>query len=462
MNFSAQNVLLVTAGLVGVELAFIALLLARRGLFHWLSAGFWAWSAFMLYYVISPLSAISSSNLSPFQIRLQVSGGGGRGLWVALVIFIGITVFYAAYLRTVPRPVDLGVQRDTPFVTPFFFYWLVIFIGFGLYALLASRAGLATWQGERVIEGGRFVGSVTGYQNAGYMLLFYPTLLLLLWPNRIARSVGLILVAAFVILSIPHAYSRYATVSMLLALTMWRNTQQQRRWPGLFALLGLLLVVLIYQARGHAVWQLAETPQAIADSLDIVGEKGVAALAESDTQMLATFWVESAWSDNWIGYDYGLRFLNYVLIGWIPGRFLPQKYFLVDWLAAQRPPYPPIFDQLLFGAKSSLIGSFYANGQIIAVVLQMALMGWLSRRLDGMIQPKAPVAVHALGIAWLSVLWIVWGSHDYWGLMLMGTMALPFLIGIPLFRLQPRTPISGLLTAPRKIAASSRPRTTFK
>lgn len=454
MNFSTQQVILLTAGLVGFELAVFALLLVRRGIFNWLSAGFWAWAAFMLYYVVAPLSAVVSDNLEPFQTRLQIAGGVERGLWVAFAILVGIAVFFTVYLRTTLRTVRLGVHRETPLVTPFFFYWLVLFIGFGLYSLLASRAGLATWQGEQIIVGGRFVGDVTGYQNAGYVLLMYPTLLLLMWPHRFSRIVGLALAVAFIVLSIPHAWSRFATVSMLLALTMWRVSQRQRHWPGILVMIGLVLVMLIYQARGHMEWELAETPEAVADSLDIVSQKGVSSLAESDTQMLATFWVESAWHDNWVGHDYSLRLLNYMLTGWIPGRFLPQKYFLIDWLTNQQPSYPSIFDQILFGAKSSLIGSFYGNGQIVAVILQMALVGWLSRRLDGMMQPEAPVVVRALGIPWLSVLWMVWGSHDYWGFMLLGTIAIPFLIGLPLFLFRSRITYSGRLLTPRTIDKS--------
>ncbi|MBK7917799.1 MAG: hypothetical protein IPJ94_16350 [Chloroflexi bacterium] len=298
--------------------------------------------------------------------------------------------------------------------------------------------------------GGRFVGDVTGYQNAGYMLLVYPIVLLLLWPHRLGRVVGFVLFVVFIILSLPHAWSRFATVSMLLALTMWRVAYHKRRWPGLLVMLGLVMVVLIYQARGHVQWQFAEIPQAAIDSLDTIGDRGVTTLAESDTQMLATFWLESAWYDNWAGYDYGLPFLNYMLTGWIPGRVLPQKYFLVDWITAQRPHYPILFDQLLLGAKSSLIGSFYGNGQLIAVVLEMALAGWLSRRLDGMMQPESPVAVRALGITWLSVLWMVWGSSDTWGLMLLGTMALPFIVGLPIFRLKGRAPRSAQFISMQK------------
>lgn len=447
---STENLLLLTAVVIGATLLVFAILLARRGCFHWISAGFWAWIAFMLYYVVAPLAAVFGGTTFPFEVRLQASGGVEHGIWVILVIVVGITVFFWVYLRTTWRQVNLGLRNETPTTTPFFFYWLLVFAGFGLFALLASRSGLAGWQGEEIIIDGRFVGDVTGYQNAGYMLLFFPIMLLLLWPHRWGRVAGLLLAAAFVILSIPHAWSRFASISMLLALSMWRVTAHQRRWPNLLIVLSLLLVSLIYQARGHTEWRFSETPQAIVESLNIVGDKGVTALAESDTQMLATFWVNSSWRDDWVGYDYGLRFLNYVLTGWIPSRVLPQKYFLVNWLSAQYPPYPAYFDQLLYGAKPSLIGSFYENGHIIAMILQIAFMGWFCRRLDGMLHPQSPIGVRALGISWLSVMWMVWGSGDTWSFMLLGTMAIPFLAGLPIFRMKGRVRSAEPLALPHR------------
>ena len=67
-------------------------------------------------------------------------------------------------------------------------------------------------------------------------------------------------------------------------------------------------------------------------------------------------------------------------------------------------------------------------------MIEMALAGWLFRKLDGMLSVDSPVLVRSLGIAWLSMMWMVWGSHDFWGLMLMGSLALPAIalwIGLP-------------------------------
>ncbi|MBK7917798.1 MAG: hypothetical protein IPJ94_16345 [Chloroflexi bacterium] len=114
------NILLLTAGLVGFELLFFAYLLARQSLFHWLSAGFWAWVAFMIYFFVPPVAAVVSGNVYSFQTRLQLGGGVGRGLWVAFVILVGIGVFFLTYLRTRPHRIYLGVHSEIPIVTPFF------------------------------------------------------------------------------------------------------------------------------------------------------------------------------------------------------------------------------------------------------------------------------------------------------------------------------------------------------
>jgi hypothetical protein len=59
--------------------------------------------------------------------------------------------------------------------------------------------------------------------------------------------------------------------------------------------------------------------------------------------------------------------------------------------------------------------------------LLAAAMGFASRKLDGMLAPESPLLVRATGVAWMSVLWMVWGSADYWGVMTLGILGLPAL-----------------------------------
>jgi hypothetical protein len=149
-------------------------------------------------------------------------------------------------------------------------------------------------------------------------------------------------------------------------------------------------------------------------------------LAAGDSAMLASWYLESYIKDRITGYDYGLLFINYLIFGFIPGRFFPAKYFLVDWLRARQ---PRILDArliaMMMGAKTSLLGSFYGNGGIIAVIIWMWIMGVLCRKMDGMLSEESPLPVKATAVSWMSMLWMIWGSHDFWGLTVIGSLAIP-------------------------------------
>ncbi len=125
--------------------------------------------------------------------------------------------------------------------------------------------------------------------------------------------------------------------------------------------------------------------------------------------------LESYVVENYIGFSYGLPLINYVATSWIPSRIFPEKYFIIDWLANIRSPLSNYFERILIGTKSSLFGSFYSEGGLIGVILLSYLMGYLSRKLDGMTPIKLPSSLKLLGISWLSVLWMVWGSSDTGG-----------------------------------------------
>ena len=80
---------------------------------------------------------------------------------------------------------------------------------------------------------------------------------------------------------------------------------------------------------------------------------------------------------------------------------------------------------MLYGGKSSLLGSFYAEGGLIGVILLSALTGFLMRKLDGMVMAEAPPLVLATGIMWMGLLWIIWGSSDFWAISNFGVIAAP-------------------------------------
>lgn len=421
---------------LAILLGVIAWQLIRRKLFNWITIGFWTWVAFTMYFVLSPLSAILGGNISPYKIRWDVVGGANHAIWISSVIAVGIVAFYATYFKAIRKTKLVANSKTWKPQLPLIVLWLFIFIGFGGYSLLASRAGIASWNGEVIITGGRFTGSVSGYQTAGYIFLVFPTVLLLLWPTRIIRTIGSILAVGFMYFSLPHAWSRYVTISMLLAVILVFLVRKKKSWPHGIVIVLLLVFTLIYQARGHTTWQFVNIFSNISESWGEVKDKGLFLIGESDTLVLPTLWVESHWVDQWAGYNYGIPLINYAMTGWIPGRIFPQKYFLIDWLKSTQSAsigFPAIYGQLLFGAKSTLIGSMYQMGGMIAVIIGMAIFGVLGRRMDRMLAPTSSLPNKALGISWLSILWMVWASSDVWGLMAMGSLAIPYIAGVLLF-----------------------------
>lgn len=425
-----SSILQITAGIVGLELASFAVLLARRGLFRWTSAGFWAWSAFLVYFVLSPLAvSLDETSLSRLQILLALSGGLERAFQVLLLVMMGIAAFFVAYLRTPFKPVTWGLPAGPVRLNPPVLFILLVFVIFGMYSLTVFRAGLFSTEGENLILGGRFVGEITGYQNGGYGFLFVPILLLLLSQKKRIQALGLVAAAVFLFLSLPHAWSRYATVSFLLALSVVAVLKRSRRWPPMLWIIGILVVAVLYQMRGHSDWRYGQINSEIASLVESLPSRASQVLSSSDTSMLQAWYVSSHLNDRWVGVDYGLPVLNYALTGWIPSRIFPEKYFMIDWLYARRDVYyPAVFDQILSGAKSSLLGSFYDHGGWAGVVLGCLLAGFLSRRLDGMLAEETSNLVKSVGITWLSILWMVWASSSTWGMMAIGAMAMPALV----------------------------------
>ena len=424
-----SHILRITTGIVGLELALFAIPLARRNLLRWTTAGFWSWTAFLIYFVISPLAvSFNETAMSRLQILLALSGGIERAFWVLLLVLMGIAAFFVAYLRTSYKPVTWGLPSGPLRMNLPVLFILFVFVVFGMYSLLVFRAGLFSTEGEALILEGRFVGNVTGYQNGGYGFLFVPILLLLLSPKRKLQAIGVVAAALFLTLSLPHAWSRYATVSFLLAISLVVMMKSSKRWPSVLWIIALFLVVALYQMRGHRDWHFEEISDEVISLADSLPSRASEIFSSSDTSMIQTWYVSSYLNDRWVGVDYGLPVLNYALTGWIPSRIFPGKYFMIDWLHEQRDvQYPIIFDQMLRGAKSSLMGSFYDHGSWIGVLLGCLLAGYLSRRLDGMLAPETSTLVKSLGITWLSILWMVWASSTAWGMMAVGAMAMPAL-----------------------------------
>lgn len=410
--------------LTGFILLVFGILLARRGLFHWTTTGFWAWAAFALYFLINPLASIYW-NLERYRLYLFVGGGLSRGEWIGLVAAAGMATFFISYLLASSQPVTWNL--DSAHQTLTFLMKLVLagFIGLGILSLLTFRTGLLSTGRSLQFENGRYVGQITGYEHIGHVFLFVPVVYLLLAPGRSQRLLGWLLGCGYVVLSMPDGWSRFTLVSMCLAISLADTLRRQKMWPRpIFIIAGIVLAAAL-QLNGHTGLTSAEELITLKTQISQdVGE----ILAAPDAAMLSTWYVESYIKDTLTGYDYGIPFINYSLFGFIPSRFFPQKYFLVDWLRAQQfSVQDPLILALMYGAKSSLLGSFYANGGLLAIVLQMGLMGLLCRKMDGMLSAESPQIVKAAGIGWMSLLWMIWGSADYWALVQSGSLLIPAL-----------------------------------
>ena len=65
-------------------------------------------------------------------------------------------------------------------------------------------------------------------------------------------------------------------------------------------------------------------------SLGQVPQNLVTNLGSGDSAMLATWYLESFTKDTLGGYDYGIPIVNYSLTGFLPLKYFPWKYFLLD------------------------------------------------------------------------------------------------------------------------------------
>ena len=427
VNFISVEILLYTHVVtISLVLLVSSYILARRGLFRWTTAGFWAWVAFLLYFVLHPLASLLQKDIYQYKYYLDVAGGVERGWWILFVAGFGIIVFFIAYLNTKPSSTRFKLNPGNQPITLQILMIIILFMGIGFYSLLTYRASLLRTSGEVIIEQGRFVGTITGYETVGYLFLYVPILFLMLSSSFQLRWFGVLISLVFLYLSLPHAWSRYATVSMVIAIALVDTVRRGRRWPRLFLIFAILVLAVVYQVRSHTTWTFSSSVSEFAKTLTEIPDSGIGVLASADTAMLPTWYVDSYLRDTLSGYDYGLPVLNYIVSGWIPNRIFPEKYFLIDALAKRTDRnYPEIIDLLLYGAKPTLVGSFYEHGGWLAVMLLSLLTGFLCRKLDGWLLDDSPQLLKAVGISWMSVMWMIWGSHDYWGVTVLGAMAIP-------------------------------------
>lgn len=429
-----EDLILVQSLFILAMLIFFAILMAKKGAFTWYSTGFWTWAAILLYFVLNPLASLVTS-MFYYHRNLLMSGGMPRAEWVGLVLILGISAFFITYLLTKSSPVTWGLdtKKQEQLNLPMLLI-LMGFIGLATMSLLVYRTRFVAGGDDVVIQGSRFVGNTTGYEYIADTFYFFPAVYLLASRTKAKNWIGYLLVGLYVALTITSPHSRFSVVSMMLAFSMVLTYKSKSAWPHPIYIVLAFIGGAVLTLRGHTT---LESTEELIGFIQKIPSEFIGLFSTVDSAMLSSFYLESHVRDNITGYDYLLPLINYLLFGFIPSRFFPQKYFMVDWLRANQ---PPLYDHLttlyLYGSKSSLIGSFYGNGGIIGVILLMALMGFLLRKVDGMISKDSHLIVKSIGFTWTCFLWMIWGSHDYWGAIVVGVNAIP---GLFLWLFAPRT-----------------------
>ena len=423
MISSLEDLLLLQSLLTLTILVACAYFLARRGLFRWTSAGFWSWSAFAVYFFLNPLASLYW-NITHYRFYLSISGGLDHGAWIGLVALIGIVVFFVSYLSYSSHPVTWGL--NSKYFTPGMKLIGAAFALIGIISFLSYRMFIGSHSQQFSIVAGRFIGQTTGYAYGAHMFIFFVIVSLLLAGERIDKVMASGLTLGYVVFSFLSIWSRFTTISLLIAFSLALTTLSKRKWPGVISLVAIFVLAAVLIIRGHN--PLANGRGAL-DIVTSIPNRVGAILSSGDTAMLASWYAESYIKDEISGYDYGIPLLNYVIFGPIPGRIFPEKYFLIDWLQSiQKPVTDPTLVAAMYGAKTSLFGSFYAHGGLIGVILLSVFAGFLCRKLDAMLSTESPNLVKTAGICMLSILWMAWGSSDTWCLMTMGTLVLPAIV----------------------------------
>jgi hypothetical protein len=406
-------------------LAFIAIQLRSHQLFHWRSAGFWAWGAMTLYFFITPLIQ-HLGNPYYLETRLAVTEGLPRMVWITVCVALGIAVFFLAYFNTKPGNPHFGLPPETwPRGA-----WIVIIL-----CVLGAAYSLGTYRGvlgmeetaKVTIRDGKFVGETMGYTTVMHTFASIPIVLLLF--RRSTRMLGLAILGFYVAARLQDSADRASAVSLLLAISIITTFRRKRPWPSLWWVAVVLFFTLLIHARGHQsltqFLEMSPADQPLQTSKQEV-EKGEGA------SMLASFYIKSYLHEK-AGYTYGLPIVSGILFGALPRKYFPWKDWIVEDYA--HIDLMAIYgSDMLYGAKSTVIGDLYGAGGIVAIFLGMPLLGFLTRKLDGFLAPQAPLTVRIMGSVWLGTYWLMFGSSLNWSFGCAYLTGLPFIAIVLLAR----------------------------
>jgi hypothetical protein len=112
-----------------------------------------------------------------------------------------------------------------------------------------------------------------------------------------------------------------------------------------------------------------------------------------------------------------LPLLNDLIFGALPRKYFPWKSDILDEIIPYKPKGVEYIhgSEMMYGAKSMVFGSLYDYGGLVGIIVGMLFLGFLARKLDGLISAHSPLVLRTLGIVWLGLLWMIFGSSLVWG-----------------------------------------------
>jgi hypothetical protein len=381
--------------------------LRRHRLFHWLSAGFWVWGAILFYGVVAPLGQYYLGDPGYTETFLAVTEGIPRLLWITCCIAAGTYMFFVGYFKSRPAQIRLGLPLNR---------WPVGTLVILSLALAGAAYSLITFRGFMGIEAqkleiiqGKFAGGEVGYQYVLNLLALFPISLLIM--RKSSRFLGYALAVFYIVGRLADPWDRMSIVSLLISISMINVVLRRRRWPS-FLLLGVILLgTLGLEARGHTtIEKFIDSGRSTLDQVTLEVKQSPSAT------MLQTLWLESYLSDK-VGYTYGLPLLNDLIFGALPRKYFPWKSDILDEIIPYKPKGVEYIhgSEMMYGAKSMVFGSLYDYGGLVGIIVGMLFLGFLARKLDGLISAHSPLVLRTLGIVWLGLLWMIFGSSLVWG-----------------------------------------------
>ena len=389
---------------IGAVLFLVMLLLARYGLFSPDRAGFWIWLALTISLLINPAVTLLASDFSVYEhYTWGTLVGETRIYWVLLMSVAGIVAFYSSYLMT--RPLN-NQFANVPTSHVVLVVVLLLFMAVGWNAVLRYRISA---ESQRQLVNGKFSGDTTGWQTETHGFVIFPCLLLMALKRY--RIPGVLLSVAYIVVRLNDKSDRFSVVAFLMAGFLYHMIKQGRRWPNALqcSLAAALLLFLVY--RGHG--RTETVSRADLNLSKVVGTALVSLGTGPDTSMLPTFYRETDLTEQ-NGFTYGATLVQEICLAPLPRAVFPWKDDVFAFIPGVRYRNESLYADTYY-AKSTIICAFYGYGGVIGILIGMAGLGWLLRKLDGLLKKETPViplvwAVMVLATIWMGAL----GTLEWW------------------------------------------------